>query len=353
MAQWFERLERQPKAQIALGTLALTAVIGILDYVTDTRISLSAFYLLPVAAAAWFVGPSFAVLVSILSVVSWIGGDLAVGRHFESLFILCWNAAVQLTSYFALVVALASLRALQRGLEARVRQRALALTREIAAREQLERELLEVSEREQRRIGQDLHDGLCQHLAATALAGQVLGERLAAQDLPEARDAANVVALVEDGIALSRRLAKGLHPVELDADGLMQALQEFASTTSDLFRVSCRFECDTPVLIHDTATAAHMYRIAQEAVGNAVKHGKAANVAIQLTTLEDGHCLQIVDDGIGLPQPTEKLNGMGLRIMAHRSEVIGAMFEVRCGETGGTIVSCMLPSEPLAEERVS
>src|SRR5271165_1988590 len=112
----------------------------------------------------------------------------------------------------------------------------------MAERERLERELLEISEREQRRIGHDLHDSLCQHLTGAALAGQVLEEKLAARRLPEAGDASKVVELVEEGISLSRKLAKGLHPIEMEAEGLMQALEELVATSTELFKVSCRFE---------------------------------------------------------------------------------------------------------------
>ena len=163
-------------------TVALTLFIGVFDYLTGTHISLSAFYLLPVSLAAWTVGRSYAIFISMLSVCVWMAGGLVVGGvDFVDPYVLAWNSSVQLASYVVVVIALTNLRQLQHQLEERVRQRAAALTAEIENRERLQRELLEVSEREQRRFGQDLHDGLGQHLAATALAGQVLGEKLAAQ----------------------------------------------------------------------------------------------------------------------------------------------------------------------------
>jgi signal transduction histidine kinase len=344
MDRWAQRVERMPKSLLSAIVILLTGFIGFFDYVTDTTVSLSAFYLLPVAVAARFIGPVFALLIAALSVVMWIGGDIAVGRRFPDVFLVGWNGTIQFISYAVVVMLITNLRNLRGVLEDRVRQRAHALTREIAERERLERELLDVSEREQRRIGQDLHDGLCQHLAGTALAAQVVSDKLAAQRPIDARDATNVVELIEEGIALARGMAKGLHPVELNADGLMQSLQEFSGTTSDLFRVSCRFECDSPVLIHDERAAEHLYRIAQEAVGNAIKHGKANNIAIQLSAVEEGYLLRIHDDGIGLPEPLPGNDGMGLRIMANRSHVIGASFSARADEEeGGTVVTCLMP----------
>ena len=300
--------------------------------------------------AAWFVGRGSAIFVSILSVVVSLGGDLARGAHFSSPLVPAWNAVIAIAFYLVVVWLLTVLRSLQRELEARVQQRTAALKEEMAERERLERELLEISEREQRRIGQDLHDSLCQHLTGTTLAVQVLEEKLAARNLPEASEANKVVELVEEGINLSRKLAKGLHPVDMEADGLMLALEEYAATSSELFKVSCRFECDLPVLIHDAATAGHLFRIAQEAVGNAIKHGKARNILIRLDASEEATVLSVKDDGVGLTEPLPKNRGMGLRIMAFRSGMIGGTFNARRDETGGTLVTCELRAKSDSEK---
>ena len=186
-----------------------------------------------------------------------------------------------MTFYFIVVWLLTSLRNLNRELEDKVRQRTAALTQEMAERARLEKEILEVSEREQRRIGHDLHDSLCQHLTGTALAGQVLGEKLAAKSLPEAADANRVVGLVEDGISLARNLARGIYPVEMEAEGLMAAFQELAANITAISKITCVFDCPTPVLVHDALAATHLYRIAQEATTNAIRHGKARHIGIQ------------------------------------------------------------------------
>jgi signal transduction histidine kinase len=333
--------QRSRFVMIALAFLII-ALIGVVDYWTGHEISFSVFYLLGVALAVWFVGPGFGAVVSVSSVAVWVAGDIASGARFSSPLIPIWNAVILLTFYLVVVWLLARLRSFHQNLEGQVKQRTAALTDEIAERERLERELLDISEREQRRIGQDLHDSLCQHLTGTTLAAQVLEEKLAARNLPEAAEANQVVELVVEGINLSRKLAKGLYPVEIAADGLMLALEEYAATTSELFKVQCRFECDSPVLIHDTATAGHLYRIAQEAVGNAIKHGKARNILIRLEFNEDSTLLSVQDDGAGLPEPLPKNRGMGLRIMAHRSAMIGGSFNARPEPAGGTRVTCEL-----------
>jgi len=347
---WLEALGGQSRSTLVLASVLLALFIGFFDYVTGTQISLSAFYLLPVSLAAWCIGPRFALLISVLCAAIWLAaGAVAGGEGFTTPLLAAWNGGVELASFVVVVAVLTRLRELQRGLEARVRDRATALTREIAERERLQKELLDVSEQEQRRIGQDLHDGLCQHLAGTAIAGQVLREKLAQKQLGEAIDAGKVVALIEEGVMLSRRSAKGLHPVEMDAEGLMFALEEFAATTSKLFNVGCRFECESPVLVHSAATAEHMFRIVQEAVRNAINHGHAGEITIQLNTLEDGQELRIEDDGEGLPSVIPQRAGMGLRIMAHRARMIGATLEVKSGPRGGTVVACMLPLAADAE----
>jgi signal transduction histidine kinase len=265
--------------------------------------------------------------------------------------LIAWNGSIQFASFSVVVFVVGQLRNLTRNLERRVRERAAALTREIAERERLQNLLLQASEKEQRRIGQDLHDGLGQHLAGTAIAGQVLREKLERRRIDEAKDAEKVVQLIEEGVSLTRRSVRGLYPVDMQAEGLMLALDEFALTTARLFDVNCRFLCESPVLVHSSVAAEHLYRIAQEATRNAIQHGGARNIDIELNTLEDGHELRIADDGSGLPTVLPSNGGLGLRIMAHRAQTMGADFQATPGPDGGTIVICRLPVT--LEERIA
>jgi signal transduction histidine kinase len=343
MSWLLETLERRSRPWLIGAGLVLLALIGIIDYLTGYEIWFSVFYLLEVGLAAWFLGRGFGLVMSVLSVAVWIGGDMAAGAHYSNSFVPIWNALILLVFYFIVVWLLASLRGLHRELENRVRQRTEALTREMAERQRLEGEILKVSEREQRRVGHDLHDSLCQHLTATALAGQVLGERLASKSLPEAADAAKVVQLVEDGIDLARNLARGLYPVEMDAEGLMAAFQDLASNITKGTKIHCVFECAPPVLIHDDAVATHLYRIAQEAVRNAIQHGKPANIGISLSENASKLTLTVEDDGAGLPESGPQAGGLGIRIMAHRAAMLGGSFVIEPGPTGGTILACSIP----------
>ena len=324
----------------AVSAIVIVFVVGIGDYLTGYEISFSIFYLLAIALAVWFVGRGFAVVTAVLSVAAWLVGDFAAGAPFSNRFVLFWNAAIALVFYLLAIVLLSIVKASQESLEARVRQRTVALTDEMAGRERLEKEILAVSERERRLIGHDLHDSLCQHLTATALAGQVLGEKLAAKSLPEADGAYRVVELIEEGITLARNLARGLSPFQLEADGLQGSLETLASAASDQFGIACRFEGDTAPDIADIATATHLYRIAQEAISNAVRHGKAKNITIRLGMNGDDITLRIEDDGVSLPEPLPNHQGMGLRIMQHRAAMIGGTFRI-ARLAKGTVASCI------------
>ncbi|MBI3878417.1 MAG: sensor histidine kinase [Verrucomicrobia bacterium] len=345
-----QKLERCPRPVLMLAGLIFSAAVGVVDYLTGFEIFFSVFYLLGVGVATWFIGPGFGLLMSALSVMIWIVGDAAAGAHYSSSFIPIWNAAILLGFYCVVVWLLARLRSLNQELENRVLQRTVALVQEMAERERLEKEILEVSEREQLRIGRDLHDSLCQHLTGTALAGQVLEEKLAAQSRPEAADASKVVELVEDGIALARNLARGIAPVEIESAGALDAFRELAANITRLSKITCVFASDTTLAIPDAATATHLYRIAQEAVSNAIRHGKARRIDISLASHAGRVTLTVEDDGVGLPESWQAGPGLGTRIMAHRAAMIGAEFSIEPNPTGGTLVKCSLPAAHASRE---
>ena len=208
----------------------------------------------------------------------------------------------------------------------------------------LEQEILDISDREQRRIGHDLHDGLSQQLAGVEFMSQVLHQKLSGRPglKPEAANAAEIARLVRESIAHTRDLARGLTPVVLESEGLMSALQELAAGTSRLFDVECVFHCATPVLIHDNAVATNLYRIAQEAINNALKHGKARRIGISLVESPDRVVLAVRDNGSGLPADAAHRRGMGLRIMHYRAGMIGGSLAVQRAPDGGTSVICSL-----------
>ncbi len=216
------------------------------------------------------------------------------------------------------------------------------VTREVARRERLEREVLEVCEREPRRIGQDLHDGVCQHLTGISLLARSLHQSLAARGDSATAEADRIVRLIGDGIDQVRRVSHGLHPVAADPAGLGMALEALARGVSDAGRVACTFDCPAPVPVTDPAAATHLYRIAQEAVQNAIRHASPRTITIRLRSDARGILLAVEDDGRGMaPGPVRK--GLGLEIMRHRAGVLRANLSIDPGLESGTVVSCHCP----------
>jgi len=215
--------------------------------------------------------------------------------------------------------------------------------RDISDRKRLEKTVLEISDREQRRIGQDLHDGLGQHLTGIAFMTKVQEQKLAERQVPEANDAAKIVSLVNDAILKTRELARGLLPVVSEAQGLMSALQQYSGEVENIFGIPCRFQCERPVLIHDATVATHLYHIAREAVNNSIKHGRAQSILIQFIAGEREGTLRVKDDGLGIEKRTEPHPGVGLQIMNYRAGMIGGHLEVRRDHPKGTVVTCRFP----------
>jgi len=219
---------------------------------------------------------------------------------------------------------------------------ASAIARDVTDTKALQREVLAIAAAEQRRIGQDLHDDTGQELTGLAMLGQRLARALVAKQLAEAEWAAKIVDGLEEALRHIRALSKGLAPVEVDAEGLMAALADLASRTRELHHVDCTFECERPVRILDNQTATHLYRMSQEALTNALKHGRPAHLAVRLDAEGELVTLEIADDGGGLTEFPSGAAGMGLRIMHYRAELIGAKLDIKPNFPTGVRVVCTL-----------
>ena len=219
----------------------------------------------------------------------------------------------------------------------------MAIRTDITERKRLENAILQISESEQRRVGQDLHDGICQHLAGIELMTETLEQRLAHKSKTDAKSASQIAGRVRDTIRETRLVARGLSPVEFEPNGLMSALQELARNVQGIFRVKCAFNCHSPVLVPNTTTATHLFRIAQEAVSNAIRHGKASQITIQLERAGEKLLLTIRDNGCGLPADATNAHGMGLRIMNYRAGMIGGSLLIEPHPRAGTTLICSAP----------
>lgn len=217
----------------------------------------------------------------------------------------------------------------------------------------LESQILEASTNEQRRIGQDLHDGLCQELVALGFNAQTIAETLRRKDLPEAKAAVRLGAAIRDITAQARQLSHGLNPIDVKAGGLTSALKHLAGRVSETFRVRCTFQQQKQSTVTNDLVGTHLYRIAQEAISNAIRHGRADRVDIRLTRKADYLVLSIRDNGIGLKPARADAeakgatkpgadSGIGLQTMAYRARVIGGELRIEPHAKAGTVVTCHL-----------
>lgn len=220
-----------------------------------------------------------------------------------------------------------------------------ALAAAQAERRRLEREILEVGERERHGIGADLHDGLGQQL--TALEFLCTSLKADAAGHPRLREQLELMGrMLREAITQTRFLARGLVPVGSGPDALQNGLTELAERITSLGGVRCGLDCPQPVPVGDPFVAGHLYRIAQEAVNNAVKHARATTVTVRLATEAGTLRLEVSDDGRGLPRSSGQRSGLGLGVMRHRANVIGATLTVTSRRSGGVTVTCLLPLHP-------
>jgi PAS domain S-box-containing protein len=234
-------------------------------------------------------------------------------------------------------------------LEKRVRDRTRELRaannelqREIERRRGLEGQILEISDREQQRLGQELHDGLCQHLTAVAFMARSVALRLKNHRVIEVKDIEKIAELVNAAAADTRDLSRALHRMDVDAPGFVTALEDLVDR--EIWKTPCRLELKPSFRIEDDVAAAQLYRIAREAVINANKHAQAREIVVKLERSPEEMVLRVMDDGIGVPKEPKVRQGLGFHIMKYRTQLLGGRLEIDSPKKGGTRVSCYLPN---------
>ncbi|PKO80468.1 MAG: hypothetical protein CVU19_12185 [Betaproteobacteria bacterium HGW-Betaproteobacteria-13] len=221
-----------------------------------------------------------------------------------------------------------------------------ALDMEVARRRHLEGELIRAEEHQQRMLGRNLHDGLGQHLTSIALFGATLQQRLEAQNHPEASHALRIVDLINQANDMVRAVSRGLYPAILETAGLNAALEQLADTTCQLRNVACEFRANAPVAADDPLVAINLYRIAQEAVNNALRHGNASHILIKLDETESTYRLLIQDNGTGFDLATVSHgDGMGLRNAHYRADILDGVLKVSSHPCRGTIITAVVPKK--------
>lgn len=329
-----ETLRRQPVWLVLVEALALVAGIGWADYATGSEWSLFLFYALPIVLVVSKTNQRFGFAFAVLCAVTWWAAQLT-SNLFQSNWGFALAVATRLFYFAVLVVATAALKSRRELDRARIHS--------LERAQELEREILRTSEREQQRIGRDLHDSLGPHLAAIGYAASFLADELRRRDQPEAEKADRIRLMVAEAVTLTRNLARGLLPVQMDSTGLSMALEDLARTTSQLTGIAVSF-CETgDTRIEDPENGMHLYRLVQEAVNNAVKHGGAKNVTILLSKSERLLNLVVADDGQGMLPQSARAQGLGLHTMAYRARALGGQVEITSNSGEGTIVSCEIP----------
>ena len=320
----------------------MVAGIGVADYLSGIMVSLAVFYLVPIILSVAWLGRVEGVLVAICSVLVRLAGDiLSVGME-RLPFATWWNSLSAILVFAFIVWLFSSLIGLYRQLEQRVEERTLQLTEAAKARRRLENELLQIGSRERNAFGQELHDDICQHLIGTAMAAQVLSEKLSEQKSAAAADASAIVKWVEEGATKARRLASGLLLSSIEPEQLNDKLGQLAEQANG-GEIECSFHKEGDTILPDPESSAQIFRIAQEALRNALKHSQARHVSLSLLGDDKSICLVVEDDGRGISESGMSGEGMGLRIMAHRASLIGATVTVTQASRGGTRVNCQMP----------
>jgi len=333
----FRSLIRQSLTLVFIEALALLFAISWLDLVTGHQVSLVLFYTAPIVFAVWLCDNKSVFIIAALAGALWSWADIALGHVYLSATVQASEIAIRFAFFFLVAVAGIATKEQHQAAKARI-----AL---LEHAQRLEKQIIEVSEYEQQRIGRDLHDGLCQFLAAIGCVATSLKIDLEAQNLSEpAASAAEIEKLLSESVKQARNLAHGLVPVQLDEAGLPAALEELAASTSRLLAMDCTFEFAGDYRIAHNDKATHLYRIAQEAINNATKHGKAQNIELRLSANSNAVSLSIADDGAGFSKTEKDLNGLGISIMRYRANVVGGEFEIEARAKGGTIVSCTVPA---------
>lgn len=215
------------------------------------------------------------------------------------------------------------------------------LENEIKRRKGLEGEILEISDREQQRLGQELHDGICQHLTAVAFMARSVALRLKNHRVVEVDDLEKIAELVNAAAADTRNVSRALHRIDVDSAGLIGALQDLVDR--EIWKTPCRLEVNRAFHMDDDAAASHLYRIAREAVINANKHAQAREIVVELGRSQKGSFLSVTDNGVGFQNKRDKPQGLGFHIMNYRARAAGGRLEVEFLKRGGTRIVCHLP----------
>jgi signal transduction histidine kinase len=338
--RWVESIpSRARMGLIIIGIL----FVGNLDYSTGGEISFSIFYLVPISAAARFHTRSAAARVAIFAGLIWLLVELLTHAEFSHALIPLWNAAGRTLFFLLLVGYITEVYRRDAWLEAEVHRHTVALREMISSRKTLEREMAQAVAREHSQIARELHDGVGQYLAGLALRARGLADGLKQDGSSHAARAEEFVEKLATTNRMLRRLDHILSPAIATEGGLAVALGRLVADVRQFSGLECKLDLPKESFVIGEFQALTLFRIAQEAISNSVKHSGTGTVRVELAVDDVGVRLTVADDGPGLSLRSTKETGEGLRIMRHRAELIGARLDIRSDGGSGWRVECVLP----------
>ena len=328
---------------VLTGGLAGIGIIGSLDFVVKTDISVSSLYLLPICFVAWFLGMGAGLTAAALAALVWLAGELLGSAPYYGWPGAFWQGGSRLIFFVVVSVLVSRIRVFKLRLEALVRERTAALEAEVVRRKELEQEAAEIADHELERVAHELHDQLAAYLSGIAFRVKALAESLDRHAATESADARNLVSLINDATDQVRNLARLLAPVERNQDDLELALSQLAAEVERVFGITCALEISNKLPKMSNDKVQQLYRIAQEAVRNAIQHAQADLVQISVRLTHDQVQLVVGCHGKAWEHPSATRVGLGLRIMRHRSERLGGRLAIQHTDDGRTLVTCEVP----------
>lgn len=334
MEAWFQRGSPWHLVAISLGAVA---VVGWADHVMPWEFNLTLAYAVIILCVSWLGGGKMGLLLATLAAfVAW-RANIATNPYQTTVGLLLANLS-RLAFFYCMAICIGAIRKRRELDGARIQM--------LEEMRILEQDIVSASEHEQQRIGQDLHDGLCQQLAAICCAAQMHAEDLQVTENPRAVDAMEIEKALRQAILEARNMARGIFPVHVDRTGLFTALIDLAETTKRLTGINVVVADSADVVLDDPEMAMHLYRIAQEALANAVRHSGARQVVLSFIADRSVLELRIDDNGRGIQFPVDqKAAGMGLRTMRYRARTLGAELAIEPRAGGGTSICCKIKTK--------
>jgi signal transduction histidine kinase len=336
--------------------MAATYMVGVavLELVAQPLLRFSLLYSIPVAFVTWFVSRRSGLIFALAAGAITIGSALVHDGYPPA--VAFWNCCMRAGVLITMVWLLSAVRSFMQQQEQAVRDRASDLHREIGQRKRAEREFFQLLQKQREQIAYDLHDDLAQVLTAIAMKTKCLESELKASFSPHAESAAAIVKLMNSAVGQTRTIARGLCPIDSQSAELVSAVRRLAEDTSKSFGVKCHITSTHSNLPYSRDAAVHIYRIAQQAIDNAIRHGNAKCIEIKLEHTDQQFRMCVWDDGSGFDESADKPHGLGLRTMAFRADVFNGTFEISSKPGEGTCVivtadvAALLGVEPAENE---